>query len=156
MNVGAIVVMALAGAAQGDREPGFNTFIGSCWKAQFTATMADTHCFERVIGGSHIRDTHRVVDQGRTIYEGETTYSVDGDKMAFTYINSMGGVGQGVVTQVEYGFRFKGSMRASPDKQRQPIDSEWRVLDDDHYDVRSLVPSASTGANSVLHFIRQK
>ena len=150
------VILAGAVAAQTDPEPGFNTFIGSCWVAKFTATMTDRHCFERVIGGTHIRDTHRVVDHGRTIYEGETTYSVDGDKMVFTYINSMGGVGQGVVTQIEYGFRFKGSMRASPDKQPQKIDSEWRVLDDDHYDVRSQVPSASTGANSVLHFIRQK
>lgn len=151
-----ILALALATAAIGERQPGFNTFIGSCWVAQFTATMTDTHCFERVLGGTHIRDTHQVVESGRTVYEGETTYSVDGDKMVFTYFNSLGGVGTGVVSQLDHGFRFKGSMRASPDKKPQPIDSEWRVIDDDHYDVRSLAPSASTGAAQVLHFTRKK
>lgn len=151
-----ILAFALALATAAERKPGFNMFIGSCWVAQFTATMTDTHCFQRVLGGTHIRDTHHVVEGGRTVYEGETTYSVDGDNMVFTYFNSLGGVGNGVVSQLEYGFRFTGSMRADPTKKPQRIDSEWRVIDDDHYDVRSLVPSASTGGNQVLHFTRKK
>ena len=46
--------------------------------------------------------------------------------------------------------RFTGSMRASPDKRPEKVDSEWKMVDDDHYEVRSLVPSASTGGNQVL------
>ena len=146
----------LAAALGGEREPGFNMFIGSCWVAQFTQGMTDTHCFDRILGGTHIRDTHHVVEGGRTVYEGETTYSVAGDRMLFTYFNSLGGVGSGSASQLEYGFRFTGSMRADPTKKPQRIDSEWRVIDNDHYDVRSLVPSASTGGNEVLHFTRKK
>jgi hypothetical protein len=47
-------------------------------------------------------------------------------------------------------------MRASPGKPEQPIDSEWRIVDDDHYEVRSLVKSPSTEGNPVLRFTRVK
>ena len=131
-------------------------FIGSCWTANFTPTMIDRHCFNRVIGNSHIRDIHEVRENGRVVYEGETTYSVDGADLVFTYFNSLGGVGRGSVMQTGDVLHFKGSMRASPDKQPQPIDSEWTVLDDDHYDVRSLVKDASTAGKDVIHFTRVK
>ena len=47
-------------------------------------------------------------------------------------------------------------MRASPDKRPEKVDSEWKMVDDDHYEVRSLVSSASTGGNQVLRFTRDK
>jgi hypothetical protein len=151
--ISALVLAAAIGAAE---PPDFAMFMDSCWVAQFTPATSDRHCFTRILGGTHIRDTHEVKDGDRVIYSGETTYSLDGTTVEFTYFNSLGGVGRGSVNQDSAVFRFKGSMRGSPGKPEQPIDSEWRRLDDDHYDVRSLVPSASTGGNVVIHFSRQK
>jgi hypothetical protein len=118
--------------------------------------MTDRHCFERILGGTHIRDRHEVQDGGRTVYAGETTYSLDGDSVVFTYLNSLGGVGRGTVSEKNELLRFAGSMRASPDKPPQRIDSEWRMVDDNHYEVRSLVKSPSTPADQVLRFRRVK
>jgi hypothetical protein len=154
-----IILVATALAAQ-VAEPArisiLGSFVGSCWVAEFTSTMRDTHCFEGMYGGAHIRDRHEVKENGKTVYAGETVYSSDGDQPVFTYFNSLGGIGRGNFEQVGETLRFKGSMRASPDKAPQPIDSEWRIVDDDHYEVRSLVKSPSTGGNPVLRFTRVK
>ena len=151
-----MIAALLAGlAAASDPGPDFNRFVGSCWIAAFSATTTDRHCFARVIGGTHVRDTHEVSESGRVVYSGETTYTLDGGGVVFTYFNSLGGVGHGVVTQAGEKLRFTGSMRASPDKPEQKIDSEWMLMEDG-YDVRSLVVDASTRGNAVLHFTRAK
>ena len=150
-----IAILAAAALAAGDPAD-LGMFVGSCWIADFTKTMTDRHCFTRILGGTHVRDAHEVKEGGRVIYAGETTYSLDGDGVAFTYFNSSGGVGRGTVAQHAAALHFAGSMRGSPDKPPEKIDSEWRVVDDDHYDVRSLVPSASTGGKDVLHFRRER
>ena len=150
-----IAALLLGLAAASDHGPDFNRFVGACWTAAFSATTTDRHCFTRVIGGTHVRDTHEVSEGGRVVYSGETTYSLDGDGVVFTYLNSLGGVGRGVVTQAGEKLRFIGSMRASPDKPEQKIDSEWKMTADG-YDVRSLVGGASTGGNAVLHFTKAK
>lgn len=134
----------------------FDPFVGSCWTADFTAMMRDTHCFEVLYDGAHVRDRHEVKEAGKTVYAGETTYSLDGADTVFTYFNSLGGVGTGKVTRATSTLRFKGSMRGSPDKPPQPIDSEWTIVDADHYDVRSLVKDASTAGKTVIHFTRVK
>ena len=41
-------------------------------------------------------------------------------------------------------------------KPAQAIDSEWRIVDADHYEVRSLVKSSSSGGVPVLKFARVK
>jgi len=152
-----IATLALAAAVATNPAPAdFSMFVGSCWIGEFTKTMTDRHCFTRILNGTHIRDAHEVKEGGRIVYGGETTYSLDGEAVSFTYFSSLGGVGRGSVTQNGALLRFAGSMRASPDKPAQGIDSEWRLVDDDHYDVRSLVPSASTGGNQTLRFSREK
>src|ERR1700756_2846142 len=75
----------------------FKPFIGACWRSGFSATVNDTHCFEAMFGGAHVRDRHEVKENGKTIYAGETIYSADGPDLVFTYVNSLGGVGQGKV-----------------------------------------------------------
>ena len=151
------MLFALLLAAQSPADlSAFAPFAGSCWIADFTSTMSDTHCFEAMYGGAHVRDRHEVKEKGKTIYAGETVYSLDGNSAVFTYFNSLGGVGRGTVEPGGSTLHFKGSMRGSPDKPPQAIDSEWRIVDDDHYDVRSLVKSASTAGNAVLHFRRVK
>jgi hypothetical protein len=114
----------------------------------------DTHSFEAMYGGAHIRDRHEVQDGGKTIYAGETIYSADGPDLVFTYVNSLGGVGQGKVGTAGSLLGFTGTMRASPNKPEEPIDSEWRIVDADHYEVRSLVKSPSGAETPVLKFTR--
>ena len=151
------MLFALLLAAQSPADlSAFAPFAGSCWIADFTPTMSDTHCFEAMYGGVHVRDRHEVKEKGKIIYAGETVYSLDGHSAVFTYFNSLGGIGRGTVEPGGSTLHFKGSMRGSPDKPPQAIDSEWRIVDDDHYDVRSLVKSASTAGNAVLHFRRVK
>lgn len=134
----------------------FKPFVGSCWRASFSATTTDTHCFEPIYGGAHVRDRHEVKDQGKIVYAGETIYSADGPDLVFTYVNSMGGVGQGKVGSAGKLLGFTGTMRASPDKPEQQIDTEWRVVDADHYKVRSLVKTKAGELPPTLTFIRVK
>ncbi len=132
----------------------FKPFLGACWRADFSARVQDTHCFETMYGGAHIRDRHEVRDDGKIIYAGETIYSADGPDLIFTYVNSLGGVGQGKVGTADNMFGFTGSMRPSPDKPEQEIDSEWRLIDADHYEVRSLIPPKSGQPDKPLTFAR--
>ena len=151
------VLLALFIAAQGAINlSAFAPLTGSCWITDFTPTMSDTHCFEAMYGGAHIRDRHEVKEKGKVVYAGETIYSLDGDSAVFTYFNSLGGVGHGTMQPSGPTLHFKGNMRGSPDKPPQEIDSEWRIIDKDHYDVRSLVRSAATGGDEVRHFRRVK
>jgi hypothetical protein len=150
-----IVLAALAAplsAATPTLEP-FAPFAGSCWVADFTPTMRDTHCFEAMYGGAHVRDRHEVRDAGNIVYAGETIFSLDAGSIVFTYVNSLGGIGRGSITSDGL-LHFKGGMRPSPDKPKQPIDSEWRLIDADHYEVRSLVPSKNGQLEQPLTFTR--
>jgi hypothetical protein len=153
MIAAALFFAAQASAHAPDLSP-FSPFVGACWRSDFTAKMHDTHCFERIYGGAHVRDRHEVEDDGKVIYAGETTYSADGSSLVFTYVNSLGGVGVGKVAPGKSILGFKGSMRASPDKAQQPIDSEWRLIDADHYEVRSLVRPTDGKAQKPLIFTR--
>lgn len=139
--IAAALLLALQTTMQpADLSP-FKPFLGACWRTNFTATVQDTHCFEPMYGGAHVRDRHEVKEGGMTVYAGETIYSADGPDLVFTYFNSLGGVGIGKVGSSEKALGFTGTMRAAPDKPEEEIDSEWRLIDVDHYEVRSLIPS---------------
>ena len=150
--------MLLAAAQIGNMVPpdlsAFKPFLGACWRADFSAKVEDTHCFEAMYGGAHVRDRHEVKDGGKTIYAGETIYSVDGPDLVFTYVNSLGGVGLGKVGTADKSLGFTGSMRPAPDKPEQEISSEWKLIDADHYEVRSLVPLKNGELEKPLTFER--
>jgi len=156
-----MMLLALLAAVQSaDAHPpdlsAFKPFLGACWRAEFSATVHDTHCFDTLYGGAHVRDRHEVRDGGKVIYAGETIYSVDGPDLVFAYYNSLGGVGLGRVGTASRSLGFTGTMRPSPDKPEQPIDSEWKIIDADHYQVHSLVGSPSTASNPTFTFTRVK
>lgn len=132
----------------------FKPFVGACWRTEFSATVNDTHCFEAMYGGAHVRDRHEVKEDGKTVYAGETIYSADGPDLVFTYVNSLGGVGLGKVGTANAVLGFTGNMRPSPDKAQQPINSEWRLIDADHYEVRSLGVTKSGQPDKPLVFTR--
>jgi len=149
------MLLALLVAAQATPDlTAFKPFLGSCWRADFSATVHDTHCFEPMYGGAHVRDRHEVDENGTILYAGETIYSVDGPDLVFTYFNSLGGVGIGKLGTAGALLGFTGTMRPSPDKPEQQIDSEWKIVDVDHYEVRSLVPKADGQAAKPLTFTR--
>jgi hypothetical protein len=155
MLVGLLMAAQAASASTSNLAP-FAPFLGACWRAEFSATVTDTHCFEPLYDGAHVRDRHEVKDGGKTVYAGETTYSAVGSDIVFVYLNSLGGFGQGKVRGGGTALSFTGNMRASPDKPPQPIESEWRILDANHYQVRSLVKSGLRGGNPTLTFTRVK
>src|SRR5512146_2972600 len=142
MLLGLLVAAQAATPAPADLSA-FKPFVGACWRAQFSQSINDTHCFEAMYGGAHVRDRHEVKEDGKTVYAGETIYSADGPDVVFTYVNSLGGVGLGKVGTANAVLGFTGSMRASPNKAQQPINSQWRLIDADHYEVRSLAPAQS-------------
>lgn len=147
-----MLALAMALAAS---QPGiFDQFVGACWRADFSATLTDTHCFEAMYGGAHVRDRHEVKENGKIVYAGETIYSVEGSDTVFTYVNSTGGIGRGKVSRAAELLHFTGSMRGSPGTAPQAIDSEWRLIDGDHYEVRSLVKSPSAPESAPLRFSR--
>jgi hypothetical protein len=152
----ALLLAAQAAEVHGPSLDTFKPFVGACWRADFSAQVQDTHCFDAMYGGAHVRDRHEVQEGGKTVYAGETVYSADGPDLVFTYFNSLGGVGEGKVGAADRLLGFTGTMRPSPDKPEQSIDSEWRILDADHYEVRSLVKSPSGEAAPVLKFSRVK
>lgn len=132
-----LALLAAATAHAADLAP-LKPLVGACWRAELTSTASDTHCFEPMYGGAHVRDRHEVREGGKVVYAGETIYSVDGSDVVFTYVNSLGGVGQGKLHVQGSVLSFAGSMRASPDQsQLQPMDSEWHLIDASRYEVLS-------------------
>jgi len=154
MTLLGLLIAAQAASAQAPSLSPFKPFVGACWRAEFSANVHYTHCFESMYGGAHVRDRHEVQDHGKTVYAGETIYSADGPDLVFTYVNSSGGVGQGKVGTADRMLGFTGTMRASPNEPEQPIDSEWRIKDADHYEVRSLVDTPNGKSIPVLVFAR--
>jgi hypothetical protein len=151
--LGLLLAAQAAAAAPADLSA-FKPFVGSCWRSEFSSSVDDTHCFEAMYGGAHIRDRHEVKENGKTVYAGETIYSADGPNLVFTYVNSLGGVGLGKVGSANAVLSFTGSIRPSPDKAQEPINSEWRLIDADHYEVRSLVVTKNGQPDKPLVFTR--
>ncbi len=124
----------IAAAAQGLAEPSLHPFVnlvGHCWSGDAPGgSGTDTHCFETVYGGQHVRDRHTVVVGGKAVYAGETLYSVELSAITFTYWNSMGGVGHGVASATGAELHFSGQMRASPSSKIEPMNAVWRTVSD--------------------------
>ena len=101
------------------------SFVGHCWSGAAPGRGVDTHCFESVYGGQHIRDRHEVKVDGKTVYSGETLYSVDGGDVTFTYWNSLGGVGRGKAVAHGAELDFAGDIRATPSSPSEHFLARW-------------------------------
>ena len=131
-----MILLALVAAAssppqlaQAALQP-WSAFVGQCWRGPAPGGKAiDTHCFESVYGGQHVRDRHEVKVGGKTVYAGETVYSVEGSAVTFIYWNSMGGVGHGKASANGSELSFSGEMRATPTGASQGFTAAWRKLD---------------------------
>ena len=118
--------------------------VGHCWRGEFRGTgKVDTHCFEPVYGGKHIRDRHEVVG-GKDVYSGETVFSWNADarKVEFVYFNSLGGVGKGGMKPGAHELIFDDELHVMPDGKQVGFSTVWRRVGEHSYD------SITKGANS--------
>ena len=105
-------------------------FVGHCWSGPAPGPKGvDTHCFEAVYGGQHVRDRNEVKIDGKTVYRGEALYSVEGRAVTFTYWNSLGGIGRGTATATGTALNFVGDIRATPSSASEHFQANWQKLD---------------------------
>ena len=138
-----MIVLALAAAAAAATEPpalrpgleplGF--LVGHCWRGRFEpGGEVDTHCFDAVYGGQHLRDRHEVTGD-RAVYRGETLYSADaGGAVSYTYWNSQGGVSRGTMRPLPDRLDFGNESYRDPEGRRISMSTFWRRVGDDAYE----------------------
>jgi hypothetical protein len=106
-----------------------SSFVGHCWRGDAPGGAGtDTHCFDTLYNGRHVRDRHEVTVDGKTVYAGETLYSAEGGGISFTYWNSLGGVGHGKAQATGAEIDFSGEMREDPTTAPTPMHATWRIL----------------------------
>lgn len=96
-----------------------------------------------MFGGKHVRDVHRVTRAGRTVYEGETIYSVEGPTVSFVYVSSIGGIGRGTADLGRGDWRFSLTMRATPGAAPATAASRWQWHGKRSYTVSNGAASVS-------------
>ncbi len=85
--------------------------VGHCWQSEPLPNGArDTHCFEPVFDGQHIRDRHEVVAPDGGTYRGETLWSWNTNEgnIGYVYWNSFGQVMRGSATAETGSISFDG------------------------------------------------
>ncbi len=108
--------------------------IGHCWRGRFASGEEDTHCFDAVYYGQHVRDRHEVTG-GAAVYRGETLYSAEpGGAVGFTYWNSRGGVSRGTMRPEGERLSFGDESYRGPDGRQMSISTHWRRVGDDAYE----------------------
>jgi hypothetical protein len=113
--------------------------VGHCWRGEFQARkQVDTHCFEPVYGGKHIRDRHEVTG-GKDIYRGETIYSWNAalGRVEYTYWNSLGGVSRGTMVPKGGALDFGSETHIRGDGTTMTISTLWQRKGPDAYDAVS-------------------
>ena len=126
--------------------------LGHCWRGEFRNGEVDTHCFESVYGGQHIRDRHEVKGSGAP-YRGETLYSWDGaeKRVGYTYWNSSGGVSRGTMAPRPEGLDFGDQSYTGADGRKMSISTMWRKVGADAYEAVSTAGADPTGSRVVRY-----
>ena len=149
----ALIAMALAAEPpalrQGLEPLGF--LVGHCWRGEFAGGEVDTHCFESVYGGQHVRDRHEVTG-GERAYRGETIYSAVADgSVSFTYWNSSGGVSRGSMRGSGDRLEFGDETYRGPDGREISISTHWRRNGDDSYEAVMASAQAASMNRTVVY-----
>lgn len=103
--------------------------VGACWRGEFNdGERIDTHCFEDIYGGAHIRDRHTVTG-GDSVYRGETIYSAqpESNEISYTYFNSLGGVSVGKARAYKNGSLIFPEHHEATDGSQLEIVTTWEV-----------------------------
>jgi hypothetical protein len=126
--------------------------VGHCWRGELKGGALDTHCFDSVYGGRHVRDRHEVKGPGAP-YAGETLYSWNGaaKQVEYTYWNSLGGVSRGTMAARPDGLDFGNESYTGPDGRKTSIATTWRKVGADAYEAVSTSGSGPTGSRVVRY-----
>lgn len=140
-----LFALAAVAAAPTPAQPALQplaSFAGHCWRGEAPGKAGiDTHCFEWVYGGQHLRDRHVVTQDGKAVYEGEALYSADHGRVIFTYWNSLGGLGRGAASGSGDDLHFTGTIHAAADSAEQPMTANWHKVTVG-YEVRESGPES--------------
>ena len=150
--IATMMMLALAQPALRPELQPMAFLIGHCWSGEFTGGARDTHCFEPVFGGRHIRDVHEVVSP-KGVYRGETLYSWNGvdRRVEYTYWNSDGGISRGSMTPRGDRLDFGDEVYRGADGRELRIATEWRKAGSDSYETVSKGGSDPTGSRVVRY-----
>ena len=107
--------------------------VGHCWEGKFEDGKTDTHCFDAVYDGQHIRDRHEVTG-GKPVYRGETIYSREGSQVSYTYWNSLGGVSRGSMKGEGDMLDFGTERHKTKDGKELAISTHWQRQGADAYE----------------------
>lgn len=130
MLMPSLAALALAAAEPPPLRQGLEPLaflVGHCWRGTFANGEQDTHCFEGVYSGQHVRDRHEVTGGARA-YRGETLYSWDGtaNAVTYTYWNSQGGISRGTMRPRDGRLDFGEESYTDPQGRRITISTHWR------------------------------
>jgi hypothetical protein len=127
--------------------------LGHCWRGEFRDGSVDTHCFESVYGGQHVRDRHEVRGGAAAPYRGETLYSWDGTakRVGYTYWSSSGGVSRGTMAAKGVELDFGHESYTGADGRRMTISTSWRKVGADSYETVSRSSPDPTGSRVVRY-----
>jgi len=126
--------------------------LGHCWRGEFRNGSVDTHCFESVYGGQHVRDRHEVTGSGAP-YRGETLYSLNGTSKQVEYIywNSSGGVSRGTMAPKGDALDFGNETYTGADGRKMTISTMWRKVGPNAYETVSTSAADPTGSRVVRY-----
>jgi uncharacterized protein YndB with AHSA1/START domain len=131
--------------------------VGHCWRGEFKArAQTDTHCFDSIYGGRHVRDRHEVKDSsGKVTYSGETLYSWDAKlgRVEYTYVASDGGVSRGSMAPKDGALDFGEQRYRGADGKELSISTLWRKSGADSYEAVSRSSANPTG-DRVVRYVR--
>ena len=132
-----LAIFALAdSAAAGDGPLAQLDFFQGCWRGSFEGpgNVTDNRCFQPMLGGHFMRDTH-VVHGGQQPYRGETIYYLDAQthQLSFTYYASDGGTMRGMGNAAEQRITFPPAQFVGSDGETVTLRATWRRDGADRY-----------------------
>jgi hypothetical protein len=153
--ISAAIFLAAASvpAAAGDPLQPLSFLVGHCWRGEFKSSgNVDTHCFQPVYGGKHIRDLHEVTG-GKQVYRGETVFSWNGEakKVEFVYFNSLGGVSKGGMKPGADEMVFDDESYVGQDGKKVTFSTVWRRLGDNSYEAITKSANSASGERVVRY-----
>lgn len=105
-----------------------------CWRGAFEGqpNITDERCFQPMLGGSYVRDTHAVRP---TEYVGESVYFYDAaaQRLAFTYYAGGGGMSSGDVRSEGGALVFDPYTFVNADGTTLHLRGTWRFESADRY-----------------------
>jgi hypothetical protein len=128
-------------------------FLGHCWSGEFSTGAVDTHCFESIYGGRHVRHRHELKGPGSLLYRGETVYSWDGaaKRIGYTYWSSSGGISRGSMASKPGGLHFRDETSIGPDGRTTKVSTMWRRVGAAAYETVSRSAADPTESRAVRY-----